>query len=524
MKFLSFFQMRGIKKLFSVELFFILFSAISLRLIFFNGPFGTDEITYLVRSLEVTNGEWSSSNYNGALRYGYNIPSGFLIYLFGLNIYTANLWALSCSIIEICAVYYFASKFISHKAAILSSLFLAFTPLHVAVSTRLHADPVVSMFLTLSFVFFYIAERNSNKVMYFFTGILLGCVFWVKELAAIVFFAFIFYPLVFRKLNSDWFYLVFGGLFMLLGHFVLMEFIAGDPFHAIKTVLGQVNRSFISNSQGEDSPWYYFYYLFFDIKHTWLMPLIALLLLVFINKKNQLKCANSLRFCLFWLLSLLVVLSFFPVSFSPIRFAMKQSNYITLFLAPISLIAGTAVSYFSRRTASILIVLFVSGGIALAALEQQAYQVFTANSRGLMEFSVKHPDQYIFGSVNNKRIACFYRLINGNTCLDSKVYEYSQIPEDLRKTVDTHVYTVIDRETLGWGISDVKIEKVPSCWNEVEKIAPSNTGNGIYVLDMLLTVSKYLSTSLTAKLQTMKSPNEAKIYSASLANIWCERN
>jgi len=500
----------------------ILFLSLFVRLAFFNGPFGSDEIVYLARSLDIANGQWSSANYNGALRYGYNIPSGFLIYLFGLNMFTANLWPLLCSLMEISVVFLFAWKYIGHKAALFSALFLAFMPLHVAVSTRLHADPVVSFFLTLSFIVFYKAEQESNKSLYFMTGIFLGCVFWVKELAALTFFAFLLYPFFIRKIKSEWSYLVLGGLVMLLAHFILMKFIAGDPLHAFKTVIGQISRSFIVANQDEDSPWYYFHYLFFNIKHTWLSPLLALLAILVFRNSTLVKGNDALKYTIFWLISLLIVLSFFPVSVAPLRFAMKQSNYLTLFLAPIALIAGASISAMSRKTAYLLTVITLSGGFVLSAMEQQDYQIFTANSRGLLAFSESHPNDEIYGSANNGHIACFYQIINGKNCESSRIHEFSEIPTNISKTDNIPVFTVIDRENLGWVSNDIKIEKSPPCWHEIGTVIPANMGNSHFIFDFILPATKSLPSNLANKFQALQNPKPAKIYRANLSNLWCD--
>ncbi len=514
---------RGDKRLFILILTAIMLLALTVRLAFFNGPFGSDEIVYLERSLDVAHGDWSSANYNGALRYGYNIPSGFIIYLFGLNLFTANLWPLLCSLAEVAAVFVFAWTYMGRKSAVFSALFLAFTPLHVAVSTRLHADPVVSLFLTLSFIVFYQAERKADKSLYFWAGILLGCVFWVKELLALAFFAFLLYPLFIRKLKSDWLYLVLGGLVMLLAHFALMQAIAGDPLHAFKVVLGQIKHSFIGSHQGEDTPLYYFKYLFFDIKHTWLAPLFALLVAVLFRKHIFDKDNDALKYTVFWLLSLLLVLSFFPVSLSPLRFAMKQSNYITLFLAPIALLAGAAVSRMPTKIAYLLCMATVSGGFALSALEQQDYQLFTANSRGLLAFADKHPGQTIYGSLNNGRIACFYKVFNGVRCSDSTIHEFAEMPPAQSTTDTLPVFTVIDRQNLGWGSHDVKIDKAPACWQEIDTVTPASIGNSHYILDLILAAKAIMPASLADKIQAMQTPKPAKIYTANAADLWCGR-
>lgn len=508
---------------FSLYLFIILSIALTTRLVFFNGPFGSDDLVYLRRSLDVTYGEWASANYNGALRYGYNIPSGFILYLFGVNLFTANLWPLLCSLIEIALVFRFVWNGINHRTAIYSALFLALMPLHVAVSTRLHADPVVSMFLTSSFIAFFKAETTGNKLAYFLTGIALGCVFWVKELAVLTFSAFLLYPLIFRCWKFGWIYLVFGGLVMLLAHFALMTMIAGDPLHAFKTVIGQLNRSFIGGNQGEDSPWYYFYYLFFDIKHTWLIPVLALYgICATIKTIFSERSVSAVAYAAYWLVSLLLVLSFFPVSLAPLKFAMKQSNYLTLFLAPIAVFAGIAIQRLPRKLGHFLVFLALAGGIGLSFLEQQAYQVFTANSRALVAFAEQHPQRLVLGSVNNRNIACVYALLGGDTCDRLRINDFADITAELTSSNSEEAYAVIDRETLGWSSRDIKLDKAPNCWRDGTLLSPADSGNSRALLTLVLNSATFLPASLKNKLQSLQTPQPATLYRVDLNNLWCE--
>lgn len=509
---------------FSLYLCIILSIALITRLVFFNGPFGSDDLVYLRRSLDVAYGEWASANYNGALRYGYNIPSGFILYLLGVNLFTANLWPLLCSLIEIGLVFRFVWNGINPKTAIYAALFLALMPLHVAVSTRLHADPVVSMFLTLSFIAFFKAETTGNKWTYFLTGIALGCVFWVKELAALTFSAFLLYPLIFRCWKSGWIYLIFGGLVMLLARFALMTMIAGDPLHAFKTVIGQLNRSFIGGNQGEDSPWYYFYYLFFDIKHTWLIPILALYgICATIKTIFSERSVNAVAYAAYWLVSLLLVLSFFPVSLAPLKFAMKQSNYLTLFLAPIAVFAAIAIQRLPRKLGYFLSLLALAGGVGLSFLEQQAYQVFTANSRALVTFADQQPQRLVLGSVNNRNIACIYALLGGNTCDRLQINDFAEIPAELTSLNIQEAYAAIDRETLGWSPRDIKLDKVPNCWRDGTLLAPADSGTSQTVLKLILNSANFLPSSLKNKLQSLQTPQPATLYRVDLNNLWCER-
>jgi 4-amino-4-deoxy-L-arabinose transferase-like glycosyltransferase len=509
------------KKYFILSLIVVL--SLALNVFFFNGSGGSDDIRYLERSLDVARWQWTSANYNGALRYGYNIPSGFLIALFGLNIFTANLWALICSLAEVSVVFLFAWKYLGYRTAIYSALLLAFMPLHVALSTRLHSDPVVCMFLTLSFIVFYKAERESGKQLYFLTGIVLGCVFWTKELLALAYACFLFHPVLIRKIKFEWGYLVLGGLTMLLAHFALMQFIAGDPFHAFKTILGQLKGDFIASSNGGvDEPWFYFRYLFINLKHTWITSLLIPFGVVAYWRLPSVEAKEALKYVAFWLISLLLVLSFFPFSINPVKFPMKQYNYLSLFLAPIALIAGAVISTLPRKIAYSIFLVILMGGFVLSAVEQQAYQLRTASSWGLLAFSESHPDKDIYGSVKNSQIASFNQVVNGKSRGSSKIHDFSQLPENLPKTPAVPVYAVIDRASLGHFAHDVKIGQPPACWREAGTITPATLGNSRYIIDSIIAAKAILPAKLVGKFEEMKVIAPTTIYEADLANLWCE--
>jgi hypothetical protein len=52
-------------------------------------------------------------------------------------------------------------------------------------------------------------------------------------------------------------------------------------------VSGQVLRDFIRAGSGEDSPTYYLGYLFADVKHTWLLPYLAVAALVWFKPAHR---------------------------------------------------------------------------------------------------------------------------------------------------------------------------------------------------------------------------------------------
>lgn len=513
----------------------VAFAAI-LRIVFFNGFFGSDDIVYLNRSYQIAQGIWESANYNGALRYGYNIPAGFFIWLFGLNAFTANLWTLLCSLFEVAVVFWFANRYLNRRTAIYASLIVATLPLHIALATRIHADPVLACFLTLSFVLLYSAEQNRRSATYFAAGLAMGMVFWVKELAAVTFVAIATYPLLARRFDRQWSWLIAGGLAMLAGHLLLMWLVAGDPLHLITTVSGQVERGFVQSGAGEDRAGYYFWYLLAEIKHTWLVGYIALggVVIWLIGRRGPSGGRDETAaggYVVWWLATLLCVLSFLPVSLDPFRFVMKQSNYLNLFLAPMAILAALMLA---RIEASIirvgLLSVALAGGIALGAIEQAAYKVFTANSRAAIEFARAHPNSWILGSVNNANMASIYATLESDEELSRR---FGYLRNDVKKIVEETPavgqtesgYVVLDRESGHWGTRAFMPAQAPQCWNYVQTLEPHSVGGSAIFIAFLKSLAgrtpNALSDRVKGILDDVSQPRPAMIYRADITNLWC---
>jgi hypothetical protein len=496
----------------------------------FNGLLGSDDVVYLRRAVEVSQGMWSSGDYNGALRYGFNIPAGFSIYLFGLSAFSANLWSLLCSLVEVAVIYLFATSTWGRRVALCSALVLGFIPLHIAVATRIHPDPVVSLFVTLSFVLFCLAERTGSRTLYFFTGTAMGMIFWAKELAVVTFLALALYSLVWRRLDTRWGYVIAGGVPLLVAHLALMMAVAGDPFHAFKVVTGQIRHGFIEAGLGEDSAWYYFRYLFFDIKHTWLAPWLASVAIVAFGWRSwrSRQGHGPTAYVVFWLLSLLAVLSFMPVSLTPLRFVMKQSNYLSLFLAPIALLAGYQIARTPAQIARPLLALMIMGGVALGLLEQQAVRVFTGNGKAAAEFARSKPDAQFFGTVNNSNIARAYSLLTNDPALAKRFGELSEAPAASAAPIDgkaADAFVVIDKETMGWGRKAIPITTIPSCWKEVQTLTPVGLGAGHVLIGYALSAAEGLPGPVRAlavpPIHRIFQPQPALVYRVDLSRFWC---
>ena len=113
--------------------------ALALRVLFYTGFFGSDEVTYVETAANIAVGDWRASSYIGATRYGMNLPVAMFIYLFGLSEASANLWSILCSVGEVAIVFIIARWLWSTRVAVVSALLLALLPLHVHFAGRMMA-------------------------------------------------------------------------------------------------------------------------------------------------------------------------------------------------------------------------------------------------------------------------------------------------------------------------------------------------------------------------------------------------
>ena len=505
----------------------VLVFALAVRIAAFNGAFGSDDLTYYQRAAELARGEWTSANYNGALRYGFNLPAAGFMALFGPSVFSANLWPLMCSLIEIGAVHAFASSAMNRRAGICASLLLAAAPLHIAVATRIHADPIVSMFLTVGFVLLYFGAVRGRPVLLFAAGLAVGGVFWAKELAAVTWIALMPMLWLFRGQWRNGLYVVAGTGLMLLLHGVLMNAIAGDPLHLVKVVSAAVKRNFIQGGQGEDGAFFYFRYLFLDIRHLGLLAFLAAVA-VFLVPRWASRTGGSLRgfhFTLIWWIGLVAVLSVFPVSLSPLRFTLKQSNYITLFLAPTAVLAGMAIAAMPRLWGRLALALSVALGLLLGLLQQADYRAFTANSKALADFAVAHPRAVVVGSTNNGRLANFWadRVHPGQPA--ALVVSFAELspadPKLLERLRDAdEVFAVLDRQTMNWIHGGTPVTTPLACWRQETTLVPSGTGLG-NDLAALASLALGPVKPLAAAFEALSRPKPADVFRVSGADVMC---
>ncbi|MBN8456165.1 glycosyltransferase family 39 protein [Accumulibacter sp.] len=331
--------------------------ALAVRLAFYTGFFGSDEVTYVANAYRLLDGDWQVSSYVGSNRYGMNLPLAAMAFLFGRHEMVANAYPLLCSLGEVALVFHFGRQLLGLRAAVLGALLLALLPLHAHYAGRLMADAPLALMITASFLFFWHGERNGDRCSFVIAGLAAGCSFWIKPHAIIYLAVFAAYPLLARRWDRRWLLMAGACGLMIAANCLLFRFLSGDVFFLVEAMRSRhtgVDRAAAAAADPfHVSAGYYLVYLLARVYHTWIvfhLALAALFLWWLRRRRGATADDDAMRFLLWWAAGLLLVFSLFVASWNPFVLIPKQTNYMLMFVAPLALLAGHAAGPRPRRT------------------------------------------------------------------------------------------------------------------------------------------------------------------------------
>jgi 4-amino-4-deoxy-L-arabinose transferase-like glycosyltransferase len=501
----------------------VLAAALAVRLVFFTGYFGSDEVTYTEQAVRVLQGEWPRSNYIGAIRLGITFPVSILMWIFGNNEFAANLWSLLCSLGEIALVFLLARHFWGDRAAVLASLVLACTPLHAHYAGRLMADAPLAFFVTLTFFAVFWGDKQEKRVWYLVAGVSAGMVWWIKGSVALVFLpVFALYVIREKRLQTKWLLMATGFLTMVLLNGLVFQIMENDFWKHYRMTTSSP-AEFVQKHIEKTDPSFYLKYLFFDVKHTlFLGPLALLGALLWVWPRHREN--NGLTLTVIWGGGLLAMFSLFVVSLNPLLFITKQVNYMTVFLAPLALLAGYALSQLNYSLSVLTVSILVFLGVLGTALEQLNIQSFVANSKASLAFARAHEGSDVFGMTNAERITYYQRLFAASPEEVPKIHGLDLLaappgaPKRRDRPEGTVAYAIFDRQTADWGRHETYTSQkdLPDCWVPVGELQAQTTGLGAHVVHGLANAVALLPGSLAPKLSSrldsMLKPLPALVY------------
>ena len=164
-------------------------------------------------------------------------------------------------------VYFIGERMYSKKVGLLSSLFLAFTLLHVRYSRLIRPDVPMTFFITLSFLCTYLIYEKGKIRHYFLATIFAGFSIATKYTGVIIVVP-IFLAHLFRGLKEkrSLFSIFFNKRVFLILLFIAVGFFITSPYgilrlpYLLRTIRGWLEglNNITANNQGEISSWLYY--------------------------------------------------------------------------------------------------------------------------------------------------------------------------------------------------------------------------------------------------------------------------
>lgn len=491
-----------------------------LRLVFFSGFYGSDEVTYTEAARAIVNGHAAKSTYIGAIRYGINFPVAYLMKVFGISEFSANLWSLLTSMGELVLVYLAGKWMWGTKAAVGATLMLAVLPVHVHYAGRLMADAPLAFFITAAFVATWRAEKKDTVRGYLLAGFAIGAIFWIKD--AVFYLSVMVLGLCVlcsRRWTMRWGWTLLGALALVAANCVLMWVIYGDPLYIYAISAKSLGKL---APVSDTSPSFYLTLLLANLKHTGVLFYLALAGAVLMFRRRTLSqvAAGAEGFVIAWVVGFIVILSLLM---------LRQVNYILIFAAPMALLAGFFLVTLTSTAKRTIMVVVVLAGIVLSAFQQQAVQSFTANSKASVTWAENHPDAVVFGTTGAIRADLYARAVGTRSPLRMPLLPLSSFDRVLGERLTDvdllafsrakRAYVVMDPQTAGWGDrTDFGWDKwrSSSCLVDAAPLPPGPLGFGRHVVDGLLAIISSLPNKISApagaKLRGLLQPQAATVF------------
>jgi hypothetical protein len=277
--------------------------------------------------------------------------------------------------------------------------------------------------------------------------------------------------------------MVLGFALAIGANLVWFAALTGDPLYILRAVSARRGSGYLEEGVAGgsivDEPGFYLDYLFVKVHQTGALGLlfIAGVVAAVVAGGRDSASRIQVRSVLGWGVGLVAALSILPVSFSPLIFVPKQSNYMLMFVAPLCLVGAFALARLGPRAAVVVAATIAAASLLLALLQQASVRVFTANSRAAVEFARARPDTPLYATSNAARAATFTNLIEpGRTPVRiGSMEDLAAAPVDRERLV------ILDTQTWAWASREPirRLQDVPACWQRETTLVPLAGGAGV---------------------------------------------
>jgi 4-amino-4-deoxy-L-arabinose transferase-like glycosyltransferase len=460
------------------KLALLLLFALALRIIFFHGISPSDPFTYSATAWDIVQGQWNPAFfYEQTTRWGVLFPLAVSYKLFGVNEASSMLWPLLTSLGTVAVAYGLALHLKDERAAVLAGIIVATFPLEIMYASQPMADCPLSFWLLLSLYWFLRADRSDairrKRWFYYASGIALALAYATKFVAVLIA-PFFLLVLLRRRIEWNWAWLALGFLIVFAVEFFIFQQVTGDGLKRLSLVLHDQASHAPLTAGGFTVPTsvgLYFYWMFVDFHYVGLSFVALLLMLLHRVSKRRETLWNGGGLTLLWALTLLLLLTFYPISTRPYVALYKIEVYMLMFSAPLLVVTAAWLSDYAPRVRLLALVLIVLSSLPFVYLLHESYRAHSDNARAIWTFAQAHTDRPLYAHRSDQRLLQYFDGFRRNDAYQS--FRLPKPDEDGPPTPPInwqHAYVAINHYLLSYHREDSyppEITNPPVGWREV---------------------------------------------------------
>ncbi len=478
----------------------LLVFAFILRVIFFHGIAPGDPFTYSLSAWDIVQGQWNPGYfYEQTTRWGVLFPLAACYKLFGVNEFSSALWSLLTSLGTVAVAYLLALHLKGERAALLAGIIVATFPLEIIYATQPMADCPLSLWLLLSLYCFVRgdADETSKRKRWFFlfSGIALALAYATKFVAILIAPFFLFVLLWRRRIEWRWAWLGLGFLLVFALEFVIFQQITGNGLARLDLVLhDKASHAPITAGafQVQNGVWLYLYWMLVDFHYVGLSFVLLLLMILHRAMQSRLdrnhgghreptgvrkiffpvrSVVHKSWLLLLWAFTLLLILTFYPVSTTPYVPLYKVEPYILMFSAPLLVLTAVLLSDYAKRLQVAVLALIVLSTLPFVYLLHEGYRAHGDNARAIWAFAQTHTDRPLYAHRSDQRFLQYFAGFQRNDAYHN--FRLPKPDEDVHTTPPInfqHTYVAINQYMLAYHREDAyppEITNPPAHWREV---------------------------------------------------------
>lgn len=354
---------------------------LGLRLIYFIGVAGHDDVSYFNYALDVLEGKFSTEpasdgTFPFRFRLGVILPTALLFRLLGPSEQVAAILPLanSLALIWLC---WWGGRRISPRAGFLAALLMATFPLAVGTATSLLPSPFTALFAGVSILYWTDTETRQQSghitarqasLRYFAAGAVLGLGYFFRIEAGLFVMFFVAFALVHRRAWWACTLALSGAASVVLIENVVYFLMHGEVLYRLKVISGgfsDLDQELAQVVQAKKSPLVYIKYIFLkptDLGLHWAALLLCAVLGLIVRRTER-------TVALLWFWPVMLYLFFGSWSLSSYVPTTKDPRYLMIVTAPGLILVAAFVDRLMLKSRRLqLTAACAYGGVIVAAL------------------------------------------------------------------------------------------------------------------------------------------------------------